>query len=132
MKNRGLILFKNKYRTSSIRLKNWDYSSPGFYFITICTKNMQNMFGKIINEKIILNKYGYIVKHYLKQIHAHFRFVCVDSFIVMPNHIHLILQIKHTHTRRNVELLRFYGNENAQMSKIFTKAKINFINHSFI
>lgn len=123
-------LFKNKYRIESIRLKHWDYSDPGFYFITICTRDRENMFGEIIDGKMILNKYGFIAKYYLKQIHSHFRFIRIDSFIVMPNHIHLILQIKykprHRHYRsgRDVALLRLYNdddknaNENANTNKM--------------
>src|SRR5271169_5569659 len=43
-----IMLYKNKYRVESARLENWDYSSEGFYFITICTKNRVSFFGKII------------------------------------------------------------------------------------
>jgi len=115
------ILFKNKYRIDSIRLKYWDYSNPGYYFVTICTKNMENIFGEIFNGKMILNEYGYIVKHYLKQINKHFRFVRVDSFITMPNHIHMVLFVK---PRRDVAMQRLYmgiRNENV-MSKISPKS----------
>ena len=82
------------------------------------------MFGEVVNEKMVLNKYGYIVKHYLKQIHVHFRFVNVDSFIVMPDHIHIILFVKCKQCiRRDVALLRLYRNGNARMSKISPKPK---------
>jgi len=50
-----LKLFKNKYRIESIRLKNYDYSSPGAYFITICARNMEHFFGKIIDGKMRLS-----------------------------------------------------------------------------
>lgn len=122
--NKGLILFKNKYRIESTRLKYWDYSNSGFYFATICTKNIINYFGEIIDGKMVLNEYGHIVEHYLKQIHAHFCFVNVDSFVIMPNHVHLILQIKYKpKQRRDVALLRLYRNGNARMSIISPKPK---------
>jgi hypothetical protein len=47
--------FKNKYRIESTRLKNWDYSLDGCYFITTCTNNHNNIFGEIENGKMILN-----------------------------------------------------------------------------
>ena len=50
--------FKNKYRTESIRLKNWDYSQNGIYFITICTKDRIDYFGKIENGKMIFRLCG--------------------------------------------------------------------------
>ena len=110
-------LFKDKYRIESIRLKHWDYCNPGFYFITICTKDRENIFGEIIDNKMVLNEYGHIVKYYLKQIRAHFRFVRIDSFIIMPNHVHLILQIKYAYKRRDVAMLRLY-NGNAHTNKM--------------
>ncbi len=55
-------LFKNKYRIKSIRLANWDYSSNGAYYITICTKNRECLLGNIVNGKMILNNIGEIVK----------------------------------------------------------------------
>ena len=48
--------FADKYRVASSRRENWDYSTPGFYFVTICTLNHNNFFGKIINNKIELSK----------------------------------------------------------------------------
>ncbi len=117
MKNKAL--FKNKYRVKSTRLECWDYSNPGFYFVTICTKDRVNMFGEIKEEKMILNELGYIVKQYLKQIDAHFRFIKIDSFIIMPNHVHLIMSIRFKQ-RRDVAMLRLYGN--AQMSNISPKS----------
>ena len=55
-------LFKGKYRTGSIRLPDWDYSSNGYYFVTICTNNRKPLFGNIIGGKIILNEYGKTVQ----------------------------------------------------------------------
>jgi REP element-mobilizing transposase RayT len=53
---------KNKYNRCSIRLKNYDYSSPGTYFITIVMHNRQCLFGKIVNGEMRLNEYGEIVR----------------------------------------------------------------------
>jgi putative transposase len=53
--------FKNTYRIQSARLQNWDYGSPGLYFITICTKGRKNYFGKIEKDEMLLNELGLIV-----------------------------------------------------------------------
>lgn len=53
--------FKNKYRIPSARLQNWDYGSPGLYFITICTKDRNHYFGKIEDDVMALNELGLIV-----------------------------------------------------------------------
>ena len=86
--------FKNKYRIPSARLLNWDYGSNGAYFITICTKGREHFFGEISNVVIPnmqLNTVGYLAEQYWLAIPAHFPFVELGNFVVMPNHIHGIL-----------------------------------------
>lgn len=58
-----MTLYKNKYRIETTRLQQWEYSSDGRYFITLCTKNRATFLGKIDKEKMILNEYGLIVEH---------------------------------------------------------------------
>lgn len=79
----------------SYRLKNYDYSSNGYYFITICTKNMIKHFGEIIDGKMILNWKGKVVRRCWKNIENHYNFVENYEFIIMPDHIHGILKINH-------------------------------------
>jgi len=71
---------KNKYNRCSIRLKNYNYSSPGTYFITICTCNRQCLFGEIVKTE--WQKTGALRPN-----------IDVDAFVVMPNHLHGILII---------------------------------------
>ena len=52
--------FRDRYRIPSIRLPNWDYSDSGYYFITICTKNKNEYFGEIVNDKNYLSEIGKI------------------------------------------------------------------------
>ncbi len=85
---------KDKYRILSSRLQNWDYSSNGYYFITICTKERQHYFGEIINNVMCLSKIGEIVQKYWVEIPIHFSFIELDEFVVMPNHVHGIIIIK--------------------------------------
>ena len=85
--------FKNTYRIKSARLQNYDYGQNGSYFITICTKNREDFFGKIIDGKMKYNKIGIISNNYWQQISEKFSFVKLGEFIIMPNHIHGILKI---------------------------------------
>ncbi|MFW0837831.1 MAG: transposase [Candidatus Komeilibacteria bacterium] len=86
-------LYKNKYRTQSLRLPFYDYSRPGYYFITICVKNKRKYFGKVKQYRVLLNRYGQIAQDNLEKLSAQFKHVKLDEYIIMPNHIHLIIQI---------------------------------------
>ncbi|MEJ5283963.1 MAG: transposase [Brevinematales bacterium] len=77
----------------SIRLKNYNYSQPGTYFITLCVKNRENLFGTITNGQIQLNDYGKIAQKYWLEIPSHFPDVSLDEFVIMPNHFHGIVII---------------------------------------
>lgn len=85
--------FKNRYRIPSTRLQSWDYASSGIYFITICTENRNCFFGKIIDNEMILSDSGLIVHQLFLEITNQFPFATIDEFIVMPNHIHVIIII---------------------------------------
>ena len=86
-------LFNDKYRSNSPRLEVWDYSIPWWYFITTNTKNQKHWFGDIIEEKMVLNKLGRYVKESWFDIPNHYPLVELDSFVIMPNHIHGIIII---------------------------------------
>ena len=88
-----MSLYKNKYRIESSRLKKWDYSAPGHYFITICTKDRKCLFGNVTRGKMILSEMGKIAEQYWREIPDHFNHVKLDEFVVMPNHIHGIITI---------------------------------------
>jgi putative transposase len=73
------------------RLRKYDYSSSGWYFITICTQNRECLFGNIIENKMILNRCGLLIKKYWLEIPKHFINVELNEFQIMPNHIHGII-----------------------------------------
>jgi len=77
----------------SIRLKGYDYSQAGAYFITICTQNRLCLLGKIDNGKMILNDAGKMVETVWNDIPRYYRGFCVHENIVMPNHFHGIIEI---------------------------------------
>lgn len=71
-----------------------DYSYEGLYFITICTKDRNHYFGKIIdNLKFEYSPIGAIAYTYWNEIPKHFKNINLDAFIIMPNHIHGIIEI---------------------------------------
>ncbi|HSW88307.1 MAG TPA: transposase [Candidatus Saccharimonadales bacterium] len=88
-----VMKYKDKYRIDSTRLKGYDYSQNGIYFITICTKNREPYFGEIISGNMYVTEIGKIVQKFWMEIPQHFPFVTLDKFVVMPNHIHGILMI---------------------------------------
>ncbi len=83
--------FRNKYRTDSHRLKGYDYTLNGAYFITICTKNRKHYFGEIINHKMVLNELGTLATEEWQKSGIIRNNIIIDEFIVMPNHIHGIV-----------------------------------------
>lgn len=86
--------FQNKFRIPSARATWWDYSSEGLYFITICTQNQETLFGEIESEQMILSPIGKIVEEeWLKSFSIRKELYC-EEYVIMPNHIHAILQIK--------------------------------------
>ena len=80
-----------EYHRHSIRLRGFDYSQEGYYFVTICTYHHECLFGEIVDGKIVLNPLGLIVKHNWIAISNHFKFVRINQYMIMPNHIHGIL-----------------------------------------
>jgi REP element-mobilizing transposase RayT len=79
-----------------MRLKSYDYSHPGAYFVTVCAHNREMLFGEITSGKIVLNEYGNIVVRCWREIAAHFPNTELDEFVVMPNHIHGIIWINNS------------------------------------
>ncbi|PBJ15811.1 transposase [Flavobacterium sp. ACN6] len=91
-----MTLYKEKFKTDSNRLRNWDYSSEAVYFITIVTKNRECLFGTIAEGKMILNENGKIIEtELLKSIKIRKNWF-FHNWIIMPNHIHLLVEIQST------------------------------------
>ena len=91
--------YLGKYRVRSARYKGWDYRTSAHYFITICTANKQDFFGEISLDKMIISPVGAIahilwhemIHHYPKEL------IELGEFIVMPNHVHVVLEPKEGH-----------------------------------
>lgn len=93
------------FKRKNIRLNQYDYSSPGSYFITICVKERKQILSNIISDegvylppKIVLTQYGKIVESAINNIPMIYSVISVDNYVIMPDHIHLLLRI---HTDEN-------------------------------
>lgn len=75
----------------SPRLKEYDYSIPNYYFVTICTQDKQNLFGDLASGEVVLNKNGMVVKECLLETKEHFTDVEIDEYVIMPDHFHAII-----------------------------------------
>ena len=81
------------------RLKGYDYSTPGMYFLTICVKNKKHLLGEIVGcgnfdaPQMILSEYGIILNRNIRLMNEKYSHIKVDKYVIMPNHFHLILNI---------------------------------------
>jgi putative transposase len=81
----------DRHHRRSIRLKGYDYSQPGAYFVTVCTADRECLFGEIVADEMQLNGAGAIVLAAWNDLPAHYTHVRLDSFVIMPNHIHAVI-----------------------------------------
>jgi hypothetical protein len=83
-----------------VRLKDYDYSKAGYYFLTICALNRCEIFGQAVGgdaniaPSVFLSKIGAITEKYIKNIDLKYENVYVDKYVIMPNHIHMIIALK--------------------------------------
>ncbi|NDV83121.1 transposase [Bacteroides sp. 51] len=83
----------------SIRLKEYDYSKEGCYFITLCTINKECLFGEIKENTIILNKTGKLIIETWGWLQQQYTFMTIHEWTIMPNHLHAIIELKDTATK---------------------------------
>lgn len=77
----------------TIRLKNYDYSQNGFYFVTVCAYKRQNLFGKITNNKITLSEIGKEIEKSILFINNIYNSINIEQFAIMPNHMHMLINL---------------------------------------
>jgi REP element-mobilizing transposase RayT len=78
----------------SLRLQNWDYRSSGWYYVTICTKNREKIFGQVKNGEMMLSQCGEIVREEWIASETLRKEIYLDEFVIMPNHFHGIVEIR--------------------------------------
>ena len=81
------------------RLKNYDYNTCGAYFITICTQNKRKILSRIVGGDVLdapkseLSQYGKIADKYINRLNKFYNDINIDRYVIMPNHIHMILSV---------------------------------------
>jgi REP element-mobilizing transposase RayT len=83
----------NLHHRRSIRLKGYDYSQAGAYFLTICTQHRKCLFGEIIDGEVHLNPAGQIISDSWEWLATQYPYVDLDAWVIMPNHLHGIVVI---------------------------------------
>ena len=83
----------DRHHRRSIRLKGYDYSTAGAYFVTLCVKGRENLLGDIVDDNMQLNEYGRIVETAWEWLGQQYPYVDLDEWVVMPNHLHGIIVI---------------------------------------
>jgi len=78
----------------SIRLPRYDYAQTGLYFVTVCTEGRVLLFGEIVSGEVVLSEAGRIVDDCIQQIPQHYQHVSVDEYVVMPDHVHVIVCVE--------------------------------------
>lgn len=101
------------HNRKSPRLKHYDYAQPNLYFVTICTHQKQCIFGDPAN----LSAFGLIAKQALGSIQIHFPDTLIQKYIVMPNHVHAIIQIKKAGTDLSVVIGQYKSFVTRQIRK---------------
>lgn len=104
-------------RHKNIRLKDYNYSQTGYYFVTICTKDREELLCKIIennnpigslNIQNELTDIGKIIDMYINNIGTLYNNIRLDYYIIMPNHIHLIVIISNSSTKTLPDIIRSF------------------------
>ena len=81
------------FRRRSLRLQGFDYSKEGAYFVTVCTRNRECLFGAVVDGKMRLNDVGRVVQSVWDGLSERFSVIELDACVVMPNHIHGIIAV---------------------------------------
>jgi putative transposase len=103
------MYYKN---SKQYRYKKYDYSSDGFYFVTICTGSRKMFLGKFEGENLTLSKLGKIVNECWQEISLHFENSLIDYYVVMPNHFHGIVQIKNKELQKQNRAVPCFYDDN--------------------
>ena len=89
----------NLPKRKSTRLKNYDYSQSGYYFVTICAYNRKNLFCNIVGQGLApaetkFSEFGNIANQEILELQKRFQNIKIDKYVIMPNHIHAIIAIQ--------------------------------------
>jgi putative transposase len=97
----------DRHHRRSVRLRGYDYTQAGAYYVTICIHRRECLLGSVINGAMQLSEYGHVAQLCWQTIPEHFMHVNLDAFVVMPNHVHGILHIAESSSSENPAPERF-------------------------
>ena len=89
----------------SNRWEKFDYTNDRYYFVTICVKNREMVFGNVVDKKMVLNEYGLIIKQQLWWLENNFVYIKLNEFVIMPNHTHVIIEIDKYNGNHGVKII---------------------------
>lgn len=127
LQNEGTDEMNDYPKRKPTRLKNYDYNSTGVYFITVCTQNKVNYFSDIVisnpNEPatIQLTRFGKIAEEQIKAINFKYADVDIENYVIMPNHIHMIISIFNENEKNNIsvtDVVRIFKSLTTRLCKI--------------
>jgi REP element-mobilizing transposase RayT len=111
-----------QHKRKANRMIGYDYTQDNLYFVTSCVKNRVCCFGEIISQKMVLNEYGKIAEKQWHWLGQRYSYVRLHQFVVMPDHIHGIIEINRSHvfvgTGRDPSLQKHQHNESIKPIKI--------------
>ena len=99
-----MMNYKNR---KSMRLKNYDYAKNGLYFITICVQNREHLLGKIVDTQHIIYDSGKMINLIWDDLGKYFKGVTTYDFVVMPNHVHGIIELENSSLTLSEIIRRF-------------------------
>ena len=102
-----------------LRIINYNYSDPGFYFVTLCVKKRPNIFGKIVDSNMLLNQFGEIVNTCWTELPVHYTNCKLDSYVIMPDHFHGIIFIEYNQNNTLASIIKGF--------KSFSSKQINLL-----
>ena len=119
-------------KRKNMRLNGYDYSANGAYFITICTKDRHELLWEIsvggdahITPIIKLSEYGFVVQNHMDNINAVYSDISFDKYIIMPNHVHLILFVNYNGGEcHNSNHYSYVENDGDKTNRIFNLATL--------
>ena len=112
--------YKNRYRVETTRVK-WHNYAEGTYFVTICTKNKVRYFGEIYDDTMYFTGIGEYAESCVKEINEHFPIAEVLEYVVMPNHIHLLIHIDSSRLSTDINT---FGPQSQNLASIIRGFKV--------
>jgi len=121
----ALAIGDEKRRRKRLRLREYDYSSVGMYFVTVCVRNHICLFGRVVEGVMRLNRLGAVVETAWYELRNHYPHVHLESFVVMPNHVHGIIALTDRTNSQAESIKRHPLSEIVRAFKTFSSRQIN-------